>query len=76
MISHRYFETGRCYHPNYKTPEPAVLELWDSASIYIFLFIGIVVAFIILGIEMLVKYTTKKRNEQVRHSAPLSYSTV
>ncbi|VUZ56752.1 unnamed protein product, partial [Hymenolepis diminuta] len=43
-----YFETGRCYLPSYNAPEPVVLELGDTASIYIFLLIGIIIAFIIL----------------------------
>ncbi|KAL5110249.1 hypothetical protein TcWFU_004448 [Taenia crassiceps] len=56
-----YFETGRCYQPNYNLPTPSVLGLRDSASIYIFLLIGIIVAFIIMGLELLVKRTVGKR---------------
>ncbi|KAM7537185.1 hypothetical protein Aperf_G00000072622 [Anoplocephala perfoliata] len=57
-----YFETGQCYHPPYKMPNPVILELGDIASIYIFLLIGIVIAFIILGIELLVKHRNNKND--------------
>ncbi|KAH9282345.1 hypothetical protein ECG_04736 [Echinococcus granulosus] len=56
-----YFETGRCYQPNYNVPIPAVIELGDSASIYIFLLIGIIVSFIIMGLELLVKHILGER---------------
>ncbi|VDK37712.1 unnamed protein product [Taenia asiatica] len=56
-----YFETGRCYQPNYNVPTPSVLELGDSASIYIFLLIGIIVSFIIMGLELLVKHIVGER---------------
>uniref|UniRef100_A0A5K3FRR2 PBPe domain-containing protein n=1 Tax=Mesocestoides corti TaxID=53468 RepID=A0A5K3FRR2_MESCO len=50
-----YFMTGRCYHPNYKIPMPSVLDLADNASTYIFLLIGIVTSFILMGLEVLVR---------------------
>ncbi|KAL5971894.1 Glutamate receptor ionotropic kainate 3 [Taenia solium] len=56
-----YFETGRCYQPTYNVPTPSVLELGDSASIYIFLLIGIIVSFIIMGLELLVKHIVGER---------------
>ncbi|KAM3188299.1 hypothetical protein ACTXT7_000522 [Hymenolepis weldensis] len=55
-LPNRYFETGPCYHPPYKVPLPAVLELGDTASIYIFLLVGILVSFILLGIELFLKH--------------------
>lgn len=61
----RYFGTGLCYHWPFKTPNPVILELGDSASIYIFLLTGIITAFIILGIELLVKYRNKKKDSTV-----------
>nr|CDS33345.1 glutamate receptor ionotropic kainate 1 [Hymenolepis microstoma] len=51
-----YFETGPCYHPPYKNPLPVALELNDTASIYIFLLIGIIVSFIFLGFELIRKH--------------------
>ncbi|VDL51847.1 unnamed protein product [Hymenolepis diminuta] len=60
-----YFETGRCYLPSYNAPEPVVLELGDTASIYIFLLIGIIIAFIILGAEILAKYYLGEKEEKV-----------
>ncbi|VDM16568.1 unnamed protein product [Hydatigera taeniaeformis] len=61
-----YFETGRCYQPNYNVPKPSVLELGDMASIYIFLLIGIIVSFIIMGLELLVKHIVGKQEAQER----------
>ncbi|VDN96190.1 unnamed protein product [Rodentolepis nana] len=56
-----YFETGPCYHPPYNIPLPVVLELNDAASIYIFLLIGIIVSFIFLGFELLIKRREKAK---------------
>ncbi|KAM3188297.1 hypothetical protein ACTXT7_000520 [Hymenolepis weldensis] len=59
-----YFETGRCYLPSYNAPEPVILELGDTASIYIFLLIGIIIAFIILGAEILAKRYLGEKEEK------------
>uniref|UniRef100_A0A0R3SGV4 PBPe domain-containing protein n=1 Tax=Hymenolepis diminuta TaxID=6216 RepID=A0A0R3SGV4_HYMDI len=60
-----YFETGPCYHPPYKVPLPAVLELGDTTSIYIFLLVGILVSFIFLGIELFLKHRKDNKLSKV-----------
>ncbi len=60
-----YFETGMCFKPTYKVPEPAILELGENASTYIFLLIGILTSFIVMVIELLVKRFVGEKEAKV-----------
>nr|CDS33344.1 Ribosomal protein S1 RNA binding domain [Hymenolepis microstoma] len=65
-----YFETGGCYHPNHNIPTSVVLEPKDTASIFIFLLIGIIMALLFFGAEIASKSNCIRRKKKTARFLP------